>query len=103
MTEGTYDEELPCITGVVADWRFGLTDHLGSRKEGSRRTICGESADTGDLEDAPAPAPIKETFEIREGFALIKTLDEFNIVNYLDLQVFVDYWLCYYPTDWPLK
>ena len=29
--------------------------------------------------------------------------DEFNIVNGLDLQVFVDYWLCYCPTDWPLK
>jgi hypothetical protein len=26
-----------------------------------------------------------------------------NIVNGLDLQVFVDYWLCYCPTDWPLK
>jgi len=29
--------------------------------------------------------------------------DEFNIVNGLDLQVFVDYWLCYCPEDWPLK
>jgi hypothetical protein len=29
--------------------------------------------------------------------------DEFNIVNGLDLQVFVDYWLCYCPNDWPLK
>jgi hypothetical protein len=29
--------------------------------------------------------------------------DEFNIVNGLDLQVFVDYWLCYCPADWPLK
>ena len=26
-----------------------------------------------------------------------------NIVNELDLKVFVDYWLCYCPTDWPLK
>ncbi len=26
-----------------------------------------------------------------------------NIVNKLDLKVFVDYWLCYCPTDWPLK
>ena len=26
----------------------------------------------------PAPAPITETFEIREGFTLIKTLDEFR-------------------------
>ena len=26
-----------------------------------------------------------------------------NIVNGLDLQVFVDHWLCYCPTDWPLK
>ena len=29
--------------------------------------------------------------------------DEFNIVNGLDLQVFVDYWLCYCPEGWPLK
>ena len=29
--------------------------------------------------------------------------DEFNIVNGLDLQVFVDYWLCYCPAGWPLK
>lgn len=29
--------------------------------------------------------------------------DEFNIVNGLDLQVFVDNWLCYCPQDWPLK
>jgi len=28
---------------------------------------------------------------------------ENNIVNGLDLQVFVDYWLCYWPTSWPLK
>jgi len=26
-----------------------------------------------------------------------------NIVNKLDLKVFVDYWLCYCPTGWPLK
>lgn len=26
-----------------------------------------------------------------------------NIVNELDLKVFVDYWLCYCPADWPLK
>jgi hypothetical protein len=26
-----------------------------------------------------------------------------DIVNELDLKVFVDYWLCYCPTDWPLK
>ena len=24
-------------------------------------------------------------------------------VNYLDLKVFVEQWLCYCPTDWPLK
>ena len=30
-------------------------------------------------------------------------VDENNIVNGLDLQVFIDYWLCYCPTDWPLK
>jgi hypothetical protein len=29
--------------------------------------------------------------------------DENNIVNGLDLQVFVDYWLCYCPADWQLK
>ena len=29
--------------------------------------------------------------------------DEFNIVNGLDLQVFIDCWLCYCPPDWPLK
>jgi len=26
-----------------------------------------------------------------------------NIVNWLDLGVFVDYWLCYCPAGWPLK
>jgi hypothetical protein len=29
--------------------------------------------------------------------------DENNIVNKLDLGVFVDEWLCYCPSDWPLK
>jgi hypothetical protein len=29
--------------------------------------------------------------------------DIYNIVNKLDLKVFVDYWLCYCPADWPLK
>jgi hypothetical protein len=29
--------------------------------------------------------------------------DKYNIVNGLDLRVFVDYWLCYCPADWPLK
>jgi len=29
--------------------------------------------------------------------------DTDNIVNGLDLQVFVDYWLCYCPVGWPLK
>jgi len=29
--------------------------------------------------------------------------DENNIVNGLDLDVFVEQWLCYCPTDWPLK
>lgn len=32
---------------------------------------------------------------------LYKDLD--NQVNGLDLQVFVDYWLCYCPVGWPLK
>jgi hypothetical protein len=26
-----------------------------------------------------------------------------NQVNWLDLQVFTDYWLCYCPAGWPLK
>jgi hypothetical protein len=26
-----------------------------------------------------------------------------NRVNWLDLQVFTDYWLCYCPAGWPLK
>jgi hypothetical protein len=26
-----------------------------------------------------------------------------NKINELDLRVFVDYWLCYCPADWPLK
>jgi hypothetical protein len=30
-------------------------------------------------------------------------VDEYNIVNRLDLKVFVEEWLCYCPTDWPLK
>ncbi len=29
--------------------------------------------------------------------------DEYNIVDGLDLQFFVEQWLCYCPTDWPLK
>jgi hypothetical protein len=29
--------------------------------------------------------------------------DDNNIVNGLDLQVFVDHWLCYCPADWTLK
>ncbi|NIP25146.1 MAG: hypothetical protein GWN67_17655 [Phycisphaerae bacterium] len=29
--------------------------------------------------------------------------DENNIVNKLDLGVFVDQWLCYCPAGWPLK
>ncbi|MHC4085028.1 MAG: hypothetical protein ACYSWZ_06730 [Planctomycetota bacterium] len=30
-------------------------------------------------------------------------VDGDNIVNKLDLKVFVEEWLCYCPTDWPLK
>ena len=30
-------------------------------------------------------------------------VDENNIVNRLDLKVFVEQWLCYCPTGWPLK
>ena len=29
--------------------------------------------------------------------------DEYNIVDGLDLGVFVDLWLCYCPAGWPLK
>ncbi|MHC4326330.1 MAG: hypothetical protein ACYSUX_18825 [Planctomycetota bacterium] len=29
--------------------------------------------------------------------------DKYNIVNGLDLGVFVEEWLCYCPTGWPLK
>jgi hypothetical protein len=29
--------------------------------------------------------------------------DEYNIVDGLDLQFFVDQWLCYCPVGWPLK
>lgn len=29
--------------------------------------------------------------------------DEYNIVDGLDLQFFVDQWLCYCPAGWPLK
>ena len=29
--------------------------------------------------------------------------DGYNKVDGLDLQVFVDYWLCYCPAGWPLK
>jgi hypothetical protein len=29
--------------------------------------------------------------------------DEYNIVNRLDLKVFVEQWLCYCPAAWPLK
>jgi hypothetical protein len=29
--------------------------------------------------------------------------DRYYIVDGLDLQVFVDQWLCYCPADWPLK
>jgi len=29
--------------------------------------------------------------------------DEHNIVNWLDLGVFVEQWLCYCPAGWPLK
>ncbi len=32
---------------------------------------------------------------------LYKDVD--NVVNLLDLKVFVDYWLCYCPPAWPLK
>jgi hypothetical protein len=30
-------------------------------------------------------------------------VDENNIVNRLDLKAFTEQWLCYCPTDWPLK
>jgi hypothetical protein len=42
---------------------------------------------------------------LQEGSGLPADLfvDPDNEVNWLDLQVFVDYWLCYCPVDWPLK
>ena len=30
-------------------------------------------------------------------------IDEYNIINLDDLNVFLDYWLYYCPADWPLK
>jgi len=30
-------------------------------------------------------------------------VDEHNIVDYLDLKLFVDEWFCYCPAGWPLK
>ena len=29
--------------------------------------------------------------------------DQYNIVDYFDLEKFVEDWLCYCPYDWPLK
>ena len=29
--------------------------------------------------------------------------DDYNIVDYFDLEKFIDDWLCYCPYDWPLK
>jgi len=49
------DEVLQHIPCVLTDLWSGLKDHLGRRKEGSRRTICGESTDARDLEDTPGP------------------------------------------------
>ena len=37
------------------------------------------------------------------GSGLDADLHSDNIINRLDLKVFVDYWLCYCPYDWPLK
>ncbi len=38
-----------------------------------------------------------------EGLPADLHVDVDNIVNSLDLKVFVDLWLCYCPADWPLK
>jgi hypothetical protein len=40
---------------------------------------------------------------LQTGSGLPADLYTDNIVDYLDLDVFVDQWLCYCPTDWPLK
>jgi hypothetical protein len=41
--------------------------------------------------------------ETRTGLPADLYEDKYNIVNGLDLQVFVDYWLCLCPEGWPLK
>ena len=42
-------------------------------------------------------------FWLQTGVGLSGDLYEDNVVNVLDLKVFVDYWLCYCPLAWPLK
>jgi hypothetical protein len=37
------------------------------------------------------------------GAGLSADLDQLNGVNGVDLRLFVEQWLCYCPTDWPLK
>jgi len=40
---------------------------------------------------------------LESGSGLPADLHTDNVVNLLDLKVFVDYWLCYCPLDWSLK
>ena len=40
---------------------------------------------------------------LETGAGLPADLDQLNGVNGVDLRLFVEQWLCYCPTDWPLK
>ena len=40
---------------------------------------------------------------LEPGAGLPADLDQLNGVNGVDLRLFVEQWLCYCPTDWPLK
>ena len=45
----------------------------------------------------------KYWLEMGTGLPADLYVDENNIVNWLDMKVFADYWLCYCPLGWPLK
>jgi len=40
---------------------------------------------------------------LKTGTGLPADLYEDNIIDWFDVEVFVDYWLCYCPFDWPLR
>lgn len=40
---------------------------------------------------------------LKTGTGLPADLYEDDIIDWFDVDVFVDYWLCYCPFDWPLK